>query len=92
LFNNARWEMLQAFFPDATYNTTVPWPFATLAELWGGRGYNARTPKEFRDALNGAWDLGAFALIDVALEPGDISPILRGFVKAFKERVYRNPN
>jgi len=91
VFNNARWEMLQAFFPDATYNTTVPWPFATLAELWGGRGYNVRTPREFRDALNGAWDLGAFALIDLALEPGDISPILRGFVRAFKERVYRNP-
>ena len=91
LFNNARWEMLQAFFPDATYNTTVPWPFAKLAELWGGRGFNARTPRELRDALHAAWEDGAFALIDVALESGDISPILRGFVKAFKERVYKNP-
>ena len=26
--------MLQAFFPDAGYNATVPWPFAKLAELW----------------------------------------------------------
>ena len=42
LFNNASWEMLQAF-PDATYNETVPWPFAKLAELWGGRGFDART-------------------------------------------------
>ena len=91
LFNNARWEMLQAFFPEATYNTTVPWPFAKLAELWGGRGFNARTPRELRDALHAAWEDGAFALIDVALESGDISPILRGFVKAFKERVYKNP-
>jgi indolepyruvate decarboxylase len=89
LFNNARWEMLQAFFPDATYNTTVPWPFAKLAELWGGRGFNARTPRELRDALYDAWEDGAFAVIDVALESGDISPILRGFVRAFKERVYR---
>ena len=24
VFNNARWEMLQAFFPDAGYNATVP--------------------------------------------------------------------
>ena len=45
LFNNTRWEMLQAFFPDAGYNTTVSWPFAKLAELWGGRGFVARTPR-----------------------------------------------
>ena len=35
LLNNSRWEMLQAFFPHAGYNDTVPWPFAKLAELWG---------------------------------------------------------
>src|SRR6187549_2103599 len=34
LLNNSRWEMLQAFYPHATYNETVPWPFARLAELW----------------------------------------------------------
>jgi len=27
-------------------------------------------------------------LIDVGLKPGDISPILRGFVHAFKARIY----
>ena len=51
LFNNTRWEMLQAFFPDAGYNGTVPWPFATLAELWGGRGFDARTPRQLRDGI-----------------------------------------
>jgi indolepyruvate decarboxylase len=91
VFNNTRWEMLQAFFPDATYNTTVPWPFAKLAELWGGRGFSARTTRQFRESLAAAWEGGSFALIDLALEPGDISPILRGFVQAFKARVYRNP-
>lgn len=88
VFNNTRWEMLQAFFPDATYNTTVPWPFAKLAELWGGRGFVARTPRELRHALKSAWGGDRFALIDVGLKPGDISPILRGFVQAFKARVY----
>ena len=87
LLNNTRWEMLQAFYPDAKYNATVPWPFAKLAELWGGRGFNARTPREFRQALAAAWADDAFTLIEVALQPGDVSPILRGFVQAFKERV-----
>ena len=40
LLNNTRWEMLQAFYPHAGYNDTVTWPFAKLAELWGGRGFN----------------------------------------------------
>ena len=88
LFNNTRWEMLQAFFPDAKYNDTVPWPFAKLADLWGGRGFHARTPGELRSALAAAWAGGTFALIEVTLEPGDVSPILSGFVRAFKARVY----
>jgi indolepyruvate decarboxylase len=87
VFNNTRWEMLQAFFPDAGYNTTVAWPFAKLAELWGGFGLTARTPGEFKRALNEAWQTDCFSLIDVALQPGDLSPILRGFVQAFKKRL-----
>jgi indolepyruvate decarboxylase len=88
LFNNARWEMLQAFFPDAAYNDTVPWPFAALAGLWGGRGFDARTPRELREALAAASLEDRFTLIDVKLQRGDVSPILQGFVAAFKQRIY----
>jgi indolepyruvate decarboxylase len=88
LLDNSRWEMLQAFFPDAAYNEIVHWPFAKLAELWGGRGVEVNTPAALRAALAAAFDEPRFTLIDVALEPGDISPILRGFVQAFKARVY----
>ncbi|HUK35349.1 MAG TPA: thiamine pyrophosphate-binding protein [Vicinamibacterales bacterium] len=87
VFNNARWEMLQAFFPDAGYNSTVAWPFAQLADLWGGRGFSARTPGEFQHALIDAWQSEAFSVIDVGLERGDLSPILRGFVQAFKAKL-----
>jgi thiamine pyrophosphate-dependent acetolactate synthase large subunit-like protein len=90
VFNNARWEMLQAFFPDAGYNTTVPWPFAKLAELWGGRGLSARTPGEFTRALHEAWQGDSFTVIDVVLDRGDLSPILRGFVQAFKAKLAKS--
>jgi len=30
-----------------------------------------------------------FTLIEVRLERGDVSPILRGFVEGFKRKVYR---
>jgi indolepyruvate decarboxylase len=90
VLNNARWEMLQAFFPNAGYNGTVPWPFARLAELWGGRGFDARTPGEFRRALSDAWQSDRFSLIDVSLQQGDLSPILRGFVQAFKAKLAKS--
>jgi indolepyruvate decarboxylase len=88
LFNNGRWEMLQAFFPDAHYNDTVEWPFARLAEIWGGRGFIARTPGRLRATLAEAFEEKRFTLIEVPLAKGDVSPILRGFVKAFKKKVY----
>jgi indolepyruvate decarboxylase len=89
LLNNSRWEMLQAFFPDAKYNETVGWPFSKLAELWGGRGFKVHTPRQFRDALEAAFEEERrFSLIEVGLAPGDISPILRGFVNAVKSRVH----
>lgn len=89
LLNNTRWEMLQAFFPDANYNSTAPWPYAKLAELWGGRGIEARTAHDLRRALDDGWTETRFTLIEVPLAPGDISPILARFVEAFKQRVYK---
>lgn len=89
LLNNNRWEMLQAFFPQAHYNETVSWPFARLAELWGGRGIEVETPGQLRRALDEAVTETRFTLLEVRLEPGDISPILRGFVEGFKRKVYR---
>ena len=88
VLNNCRWEMLQAFFPDATYNETVGWPFSKLADSWGGRGFLAGTPREFREALDAACgERGRFSLIEVTIARGDISPILRGFVQAVRTRV-----
>ena len=89
LLNNSRWEMLQAFFPHARYNETVSWPFAQLADLWGGHGVQVKTPGQLRIALEEAVSCTTFTLIEVPLERGDLSPILRGFVEGFKRKVYR---
>ena len=89
LLDNTRWEMLQAFYPHAGYNDTVSWPFAKLAELWGGRGFHAPTVGDPRRALEAAWASPSFSVIEVPLAKGDISPVLARFVQAFKERVYQ---
>jgi indolepyruvate decarboxylase len=89
LVNNTRWEMLQAFYPHAGYNDTVSWPFAKLAELWGGTGYTAPTAGGLRRSLAEAWASPRFSIVEVPVARGDISPVLARFVQAFKERVYR---
>lgn len=89
LLNNTRWEMLQAFFPNAHYNSTAPWPYAKLAALWGGLGIEATTADALRQALVDGWADARFTLIEVPLAPGDISPTLASFVAAFKARVYK---
>ena len=71
-----------------------------MPEYHGGLDLNAQnefawrpTPdviakSQLRDALNTAYDETRFTLIEVGLQQGDVSPILRGFVEAFKKRVY----
>jgi indolepyruvate decarboxylase len=88
VLNNTSWEMLQAFFPHATYNRTAVWPFARLADLWGGHGTRATTARELQAALQAAWTDSRFSIIEVPLAPGDISPVLARFVAAFKKKVY----
>jgi indolepyruvate decarboxylase len=89
LLNNTSWEMLQAFFPGANYNRTAEWPFAKLAELWRGYGTRVTSARALDAALAAAWkDETRFSLIEVPLEPGDISPVLSRFVEAFKQKVY----
>jgi indolepyruvate decarboxylase len=85
VLNNQSWEMLQTFFPNAGYNTTAPWPYAKLAELWGASGVVAGTAADFVRALDDAWRDPRPVLIEVPLAKGDISPVLRGFVEAIKE-------
>jgi indolepyruvate decarboxylase len=87
VLNNHRWAMLQAFRPRAGYNETTAWPYARLAEAWGGCGYEVRTSGQLRAALADAWTRDRFALVEVILEPGDVSRTLSGFVDAFGKRV-----
>jgi indolepyruvate decarboxylase len=87
VLNNSRWEMLQAFFPDAGYNQTPRWPFAELGRLWGGAGEVVTTARELAAALDRAWRAETFSIVEVTIAPGDISPVLQRFVDAFKKRV-----
>jgi hypothetical protein len=84
LFNNSRWEMLQAFFHEARYHSTVPWPFAALAERWGGRGLEVRTPRQLR-ARHSPQRGAPIALLSSTLN-SSVVMTLRGFVQRSKSK------
>ena len=87
VFNNASWEMLRAFQPDAGYNDLDDWPFHELAGPLGGLGIRVRTRRELAEALELAVATrDQFVLIDVVMERGSMSDTLSRFVQGFRRR------
>jgi indolepyruvate decarboxylase len=85
VFNNAGWEMLRAFDPDARFNDLGQWDFAALARAIGGDGHAVHTPRELAAALESATATrGRFQLLDVRLPAGTHSPTLERFVAAVR--------
>ena len=85
VFNNASWEMLRAFEPEARFNDLGRWDFAAMAAGMGGDGHAVATPAELTAALARAHARrGRFQLIDVKLAPGDLSPTLARYVQAVR--------
>ena len=85
VFNNASWEMLRVIQPEGSYFDLTPWPFAKLAELWGGKGYTASTRKEMLAALFQAYRQKAFAIIDARIPRGHTSQVLRSYLTKIRE-------
>jgi indolepyruvate decarboxylase len=85
VFNNASWEMLRAFEPDAGFNDLGTWDFASMAGGMGGDGHLVRTCGELERALDKAWATrGRFQLLDIRIAQGARSPTLNRFVQAVK--------
>ena len=85
LFNNASWEMLRAFQPEARFNDLDDWHFAAMASSLGGHGERVATRRELQDGLERAMARrGQFALIEVMLPRGKTSQTLARFVVGFK--------
>ncbi|HRC38329.1 MAG: indolepyruvate/phenylpyruvate decarboxylase [Rubrivivax sp.] len=85
VFNNASWEMLRTFAPGAQFNDLGRWDFAAMAAGMGGDGYRVHTTAGLAAALAKAQATrGRFQLLDIQLQPGELSPTLQRFVQAVK--------
>jgi indolepyruvate decarboxylase len=85
VFNNASWEMLRAFQPEARFNDLDDWHFAAMAAAMGGHGERVGTRRALRDALEAAVARrGCFSLVEVMLPRGAASRTLSRFVSGFQ--------
>ena len=82
LVNNSGWGIFRPVTPRKDLLEIPPWPYAELAQAWGGVGFKVGSPGELRDALRAAHELRDFAIIECIVPPTDISPVSRRYIRA----------
>ncbi len=82
LVNNAGWGIFRPVTPRKDLLQIPPWPYAELAQAWGGVGFGARTRRELREALRAAHEVRDFVIIECLVPPDDISPVSRRYIRA----------
>lgn len=77
VLNNGGYGSLEALGAAPEFCRIHDWDYVGMAEAMGASGVRVRTADEFRTALHEACDESGVVLIEVVLEPGDISPTLQ---------------
>lgn len=81
LVNNSGWQIFRPVSPRPDLLEIPPWPYAELAQSWGGVGFRADTREELRDALRAAHEVNDFSLIECRIPKDDLSPITRRYIR-----------
>ena len=80
--NNGGWGIFRPVSPRADLLDLPRWPYAEMAAGWGGLGLRATTVDELKEALEKADRDRRFAIIEVIVDPDDLSPISRRYIRA----------
>jgi indolepyruvate decarboxylase len=81
LVNNGGWGIFRPVSPRQDLLEIPNWPYAELAQSWGGVGFIAETASELRDALRAAHEVREFVIIEARVPHDDISPISRRYIR-----------
>jgi indolepyruvate decarboxylase len=84
--NNAGWGIFRPVTERTDLLRIPPWPYADLAQAWGGVGFRVETASELRDALRAAHQVKEFVVIECLVDPEDLSPISRRYIQASARR------
>ncbi len=82
LVNNSGWGIFRAVTPRQDLLEIPPWPYAELAQSWGGVGIRAETRQELREALRAAHEVRDFVIVECIVPKRDASPISRLYIRA----------
>ena len=82
LVNNGGWGIFRPVSPRRDLLEIPNWPYAELAQGWGGVGFRVETASELRDALRAAHEVKEFVVIEARVDPDDLSPISRRYIQA----------
>jgi indolepyruvate decarboxylase len=81
LVNNAGWGIFRPVTPKQELLDLPPWPFAELAESWGGVGIRVTTPTELKAALREAHATKGFVIVECIVPKNDASPVGRRYIR-----------
>jgi TPP-dependent 2-oxoacid decarboxylase len=82
LMNNGGWGIFRPVTERQDLLALPSWPYAQLAEAWGGRGFRVDTVGDLRAALSDADKIPSFVMIEVMVDPHDLSPVTVKYIKA----------
>jgi indolepyruvate decarboxylase len=82
LINNGGWGIFRPVTPRKELLEIPNWPYAEMAQDWGGLGITAETRQELREALRAAHEVKDFVLIECRVPPTDMSPVSRRYIQA----------
>jgi thiamine pyrophosphate-dependent acetolactate synthase large subunit-like protein len=86
VINNGGWGIFRPVAERRELLEIPAWPYARLAQDWGGVGFEAGSAAELRSALRAAHQSKSFAVIDVHVERDDLSPVSVKYIKAAAKR------
>jgi indolepyruvate decarboxylase len=82
VLNNGGWQIFRSVVARTDLLAVPPWPYARLADDWGGRGFRVEAVDELRGALAEAAKIKSFVLIEIRIDPNDLSPVTRKYIAA----------
>jgi TPP-dependent 2-oxoacid decarboxylase len=82
VINNGGWQIFRPVMKHHELLDVPNWPYARLADDWGGRGFYVERVDELRAALSEAPRSDTFVVIEAIVSPDDLSPVSRKYIEA----------